>query len=484
MKDFVKKPSGLGITVLCLALLVGTGGCGRDGHQLLADGLEALEAGNDSQAVVLLEKAAAALPVSATAQCNLGIAYWRQGQYEEAAEALRTAAALDPSAAVPLELLVQVYGEMGQLEPARRAFDEAQLERATPSPRALTAMALVELKAGDAGVARNYLVQALDLDPNYAPATYNMACLCKEQDNGRAKAEAHFKRFLELVGDSESTQAVAARHYLAGDKPVQPPENGGNVGEPADDATGGTAEEPEGTTVASLVSDARKAIGNENLDEALVLLKEAVKRDPAHRDALWELVLLYDVGLKDTVRAEQYRALFVKRFPNDPMSRGRSSGGATRNPAAARKAFSKGVSCYRASDWNGAIKHYQNALLFDNTLYDASYNLGLTYKAQGQLEKARNEFEYTLRIKSDMADAAYMLALVHRSLQEPSKAIERLESLLKQTPDYAKAHLLLGYVYQDRRQSSKARTHFERYVKLAPPNDPSAAKLKRWLQRN
>jgi tetratricopeptide (TPR) repeat protein len=475
MNDFLRQLCGSRSGILCAVLLAGACGCGRDGHQLLDDGLEALQAGNDAEAVVLLEKAAAALPVNATAQCNLGLAYWRLGEHKSAVGALRIAADLDPGTAVPLELLVQVYGEMGQLEPARRAFDEAQQERATPSSRVLTAMALIEHRAGDPDVARDYLVQALDLDANYAPAAYNMACLFKERDEGRLEAEAYFKRFLALVDNADSAQAVAARDYLAGGKKPDPPDNGGSATQ---------AVETVETANDTLVGNARKAIGNENLDEALVLLKEAVKRDPTHRDALWELVLLYDVGLKDTERANQYRALFVKRFPNDPMSRGRGSAAGAQDPVAAGKAFSKGVSCYRASDWNGAIKHYQNALLFDRTFCDASYNLGLAYKAKGQLDKARNEFLYTLQVKPDMADAAYMLALVHRTQKEPSRAIERLESLLKRTPDYAKAHLLLGYVYQDQRQSSKARTHFERYVKLAPPGDPSATKLKQWLRRN
>jgi len=454
-----------------LPLLVA--GCGRNGRRLLNDGLDELQAGNDTEAVVLLERAAALLPTNATAHCNLGLAYWRQGMYERAAKALRRAADLDRTSAIPLELLVQVYGKAGQLELARKTFDEAQHERATPSPRVLTAMALVEHGAGDPVVARDYLVQALDINPDYAPAAYNMACLAGENDEGHAEAAAYFKRFLTLVGETNTAQVATARAFIAPTPPAAP----GNDGD-----TSGT--QTASNTIDTLLGNARRAIGNENLDEALVLLKEAVKRDPGHRDALWELVLLYDVGLKDKERADQHLVLFMERFPNDPMSRGRSPAATGSDPAGARKAFSKAVSCYRTSDWDGAIEYYQSALRLDNGFHDASYNLGLTYKAKGELEKARNEFVYTLRIKPDMADAAYMLALVHRALGEPSKAIEHLEALLKQTPGYAKAHLLLGYVYQDRRESAKARVHFKRYVELAPPNDPSAIKLKQWLRRN
>lgn len=472
MKNFWKPVLARCAQVVCAVCLVGVAGCGRSGEQLLDDGLEAFKTGDHDTAVVLLEKAAAALPADATVHCNLGVAYWLQGRHDDAAKALRKAADYDPSSALPLELLVQVHAEAGQLEPARRAFDEAQQERASPSPRVLTAMAVVERDAGDRVLARDYLVQALDLDPDYAPALYNMASLAKGREDGRTEAEDYFKRF--LAQKDSGPRATAVRDFLNPKPDV--PDNGGTAGGAPDDTGSNEVDE--------LIVDARKAIGNENLDEALVLLKKAVERDPAHRDALWELVLLYAVGLKDKDRADQHLELFMKRFPDDPMSRGRSPAGTARDPEASRKAFSAGLACYRNRDWAGAIKQYQNALRLNSSSHDAAYNLGLAYKAKGELEKARNEFLYTLRVKPDMADAAYMLALVYRTLGTPSKAIQHLETLLRQTPDYTKAHLLLGYVCQDQREYAKARTHFKRYVELAPPNDPSATKLKQWLRKN
>ena len=251
-------------------------------------------------------------------------------------------------------LLGHLHLNRKQWQQAREAFDAA-LRRSPVSPRLLTARALVEFEAGEFREALVLLQRALDWDPDYPPALYNLGLLYRGNPDTRSEAEAAFRRFLAAAGDAEPgidspellRRLNAAQDFLqsaseqrqpeaepapeseperapdptsADESPSPPPSSVEAPSPPPKPAPERSAQPPpprEHPAVA-LLRQANAAIANESFDEALIILNQAVTRHPDHADTLWALIALYDRHLKFRTEAREAYALFRKRFPDDP----------------------------------------------------------------------------------------------------------------------------------------------------------------------
>lgn len=502
------------LLLLC-CILVAAGGCGGSGsyQENLNDGLEKIKDGDYKGAVSKLETAVKLNPDSATAYCNLGVAYWHLGMLEQAINALRLSTELDNSDARVYEFLGQACMDAGKWDDARSAFDTA-FRHSAPSARLLTSMAIVEMNAAKAEIACTFLEQALRLEPNYPPAVYNMALLQRDGFNNRDEAALHFQRYIALVpNDARSDEA---RRYLAilkseqatgRFKPKTAVEQAAedNKTAPAEDEnlsrkeaetfsmyveakkTIGTSAGRRSSLADPLITSARSAADRGIYDEAIVLLNQAMKKDAANADALWSLAVLYEKYLKYSDSAELMYQRFDQQFPDDPRSRNewqrQKSGKAPPPRTAAYQAFMDGVKLHSLQNWDGAIASYQKALQTDAKFVDAAYNLGLAYKSKGDLKNSRDAFLQALAIKPEMLKANYMAGVVHEELKEPAKALEYLNKTVSLDPGYALAHLLLGRIYSEMRDQAKAREHYERYLQLAPDGE-FAKEATGWVNAN
>jgi tetratricopeptide (TPR) repeat protein len=205
----------LSVAMVAVMFLTLVGACRRDagpilsGNAALDEGVRRLQQGDIHAAVTLLDRAAADLPNSASAHCNLGIAYWKLSKYSPAARALKKAAALSRQDTRPLEFLARVYMDAEQWGDARKALTEAMTVNAN-SPEILTALGLAEMHGGDSRQAREWLNRALELKPGYPPALYNMAVLCKDRLKSAAEAEPYLKRYLETAEEGPYMEKAKA----------------------------------------------------------------------------------------------------------------------------------------------------------------------------------------------------------------------------------------------------------------------------------
>jgi tetratricopeptide (TPR) repeat protein len=98
--------------------------------------------------------------------------------------------------------------------------------------------------------------------------------------------------------------------------------------------------------------------------------------------------------------------------------------------------------------------------------------LGLTFAAQpDKLGEARGQLEKCLAMNPNNFEAAYQLGLSYKVQGDTAKAIEYLEQTVNLSPDYALALRDLGAVYLQSGEETKARTVLEKAV-LLDPNDP------------
>lgn len=508
----------------CVLAVLACAGCGS-GPALKKEGLSALERKDYKTAVKQLEKACLKMPEDATVFCNLGVAYWRLGRLDDAVEVLEDASRLKADDPRPLEFLGWIYVEKGDWAKAKKTFAMAG-ECSPKSPRILTAKAVVEINAGEVKYAAAYLTEALQYDPDYPPALYNLGALLRDHTKNVEKTAAYFKRYLEVADDDY--HAATAREFLdslsraAKKEPVQEL--------PGFDAT---------------MASARAEIEKEQYDAALVILKDLAKKFPNDPNVMWEMARVYDKYLEYPEKAEALYAEFKKIFPDDsrinsivadkpgekadkksetgdkpdesavqpapqdvPGSEGQpvaEDGGKTAvvadgpvpeqedkpvvevDVASASEAFSRGNGFLSGGKVQESIAEYEKALKYNPKFVNAALNLGIACKEAGDLGKARHSFEYTLSLDPGVVKAHYMLGVIYydKEMKDINKAIRHVVAAVEINPDYAKAHYLLGLLWasKEKDRPDLAKEHFERCIKLVHAEDPLGKRAKEHLSK-
>jgi tetratricopeptide (TPR) repeat protein len=106
--------------------------------------------------------------------------------------------------------------------------------------------------------------------------------------------------------------------------------------------------------------------------------------------------------------------------------------------------------------------------------------LGLTLAAQrDQIENARKQLNHCLEFNPADFEARYQLGLSYKAQGETAKAIEFFEAVVKQAPDYALALRDLGTLYLQTGAESKARALLERAVSINPQDADTHFQLSR-----
>lgn len=452
-------------------------------------------------ASIFLEKALTAMPNNPSVHCNLGISYWKLGRLEKAETHLQTAAQLSPRDPRPFEFLSHVLQDAGNLNKAREALKEA-LAISPDSPKTLTTLAVLELRAGTDAAAYSYLEKALTQDPDYAPALYNIAILNRDKKNNPSRAVHYFQKYLAATDDTNRTARVqnfltAINQSITTPAVSQPEKTRPALTKKKTASTPpppAQPQKPEKHEIAAvqpqksppvkknspaepMIESASKAITEKAFDKALVILKQAITKDPDNPDSLWLMFVLYKDHLKYSDMAQDIYITFCKQFPDDPRAKENTNPNLEKqepeqiqnsNQEAALTEWFAGLKCHKAQDFSGAITHYKQALHLDGNCLNAAYNLGLIYKTEGNPVLARDQFLHCLSINPDMIMAKYMLGVIYWEMKDNTPAITQLESAIAIKPDYADAHYLLGLIYEAEKNNVRAKEHLQRYLTLEP----------------
>ena len=445
----------LAIMVLCLAV-----GCAdRKGNRLVEAGVARIRSGQTDEAVKLLKKAVLSYPDNPSAHANLGIAYWKNGRTRDAAEAMRRAAARSPEDPVALELLADVLLADGQSKEARDAL--AQASAIDPnSCRILTARAALAMKSDDAAAASVLLRRALELEPDYPPALYNMAKLLERAPAGDADAKEFYERFLRVTDNSRYRR-------LAGRALAQIEATLDVTAPPVETHRTGTPPPPD--PAGPKLAEAAAAIRAGEQVRALITLKDAVKQHPGSADALWMLTTLYRDHLEMPDRASDAQRIFKERFPGDPRNgpdtdAARATEGMPPDQAAEHH-YRRAIGHVAANEIQLAIASYRRALVENETHFQAAFALGLACRLANDHKSARAALVRAAKIKPDAANVYYMLGVVCREMGDQESAAGYLKQGTRIKPDYAKAHYLLGLIYIDSNRPSLARQSLNRCLR-------------------
>lgn len=154
---------------------------------------------------------------------NLAILAYHQGDVTQASSLFKAAAQLQPQNPDPLEFLSRMYMDHQNWRDARRTLHEA-LNRAPHSARILTALACVDMETGGPATAVNTLMQALEKDPTYPPALYNLGRVYEQVAGEEEDALAYFQDYINTgqASGAPLEYAIGSMARLRGD-PSAPP---------------------------------------------------------------------------------------------------------------------------------------------------------------------------------------------------------------------------------------------------------------------
>lgn len=455
MSRFVFILLGCAATALFLAA-----SCSKPPGQAEYDrGLFELKRDNLVRARALLEKSIARRPGSdenALAYNYLGVATWKLGQYQAAQEAFEGSSRLSPTLAEPvynlallhqhqgddaraaqlleeaaridetdprpLEYLAQLYVERKQWRNARRSL-YAALDRKPDSARALTALAVIDLDTtGPEKSVESHLL-ALEKNPRYAPALFNVGLIYLTRLQDPARAKEYFKRY--LAQKPTGPTADFARAALA--QPALPEPGSREIpeGEPT------TAQQPE-TRPATAIPSQPEPRTPEQLNDAVIQQATALAEVGHINAALTQLLNAADEEGKAKRIAAQERLLRT----------------------ATSVAFEEAKSHLALADFlmerqqnDNALRAYKQAAALEPQSFEAQYGMARAALKAGELDTALIGLTTATRLNPRSADAQWDLARVlDTQVQSPGRAIDAYRDFEKLFPGDPRAQQIAGRI--------------------------------------
>ena len=98
------------------------------------------------------------------------------------------------------------------------------------------------------------------------------------------------------------------------------------------------------------------------------------------------------------------------------------------------------------------------------------YNLGYFYFTDGQVAKARQEFELALKLDPQLAPAYLNLGVIYYNQGELDKALPLFKGALAANPRYAQAHAYLGEISDRKGETRESLADFKKALEIDPDN--------------
>lgn len=236
----------------------------------------------------------------------------------------------------------------------------------------------------------------------------------------------------------------------------------------------------------------------DDVDEAIRLLKEAIRLDPTFYKAYVNLGLAWE--RKDDLGEARlcYKQAIRHQQPNFPLAHYNLAGiyvklgdyeralsecdlALRADPSFARAHVRKGFIHFTNKRYSEAIDAYQTALRIDPDYAMANNNLGLAYQAMGRTDEARRAFLKVLELNNDDLASAYAhnnLGNLLRQQGDFDGAIRQYQAALRLKPDYAIALANLGDMYARKGMYAEAVRCYEEALRL----DPNLPRLRERLR--
>jgi tetratricopeptide (TPR) repeat protein len=213
----------LALSVLAAAAAAGAGvytvyDTDREYSRAIAAGDQATAAEQPFQALEFYSGAIALRPDSMLAHLKRGMTYRGRGQLDEAMRDLRRAAALDPTATQPHELLGDCHLALRRYDRAAERY-ETFLRIDDRSARVWYKLGLARYRAGQAAAAMDPLRTAIALDAS-VPETYLLLGLALREQGEMSASRAALETAAQMSPGQTTPREALASVYLATGEPA------------------------------------------------------------------------------------------------------------------------------------------------------------------------------------------------------------------------------------------------------------------------
>jgi len=127
-----------------------------------------------------------------------------------------------------------------------------------------------------------------------------------------------------------------------------------------------------------------------------------------------------------------------------------------------------GVAWKARGEINKAIKHYRKALELGGGGFRAYNNLAAALRKQGKIDEAIEQYQKALQLKPDSWQVHYNLALALTDKGRLDSAIEHCRKALKLSGGFAQCHYLLGQALRKKGKIDEAIKHYEALLRVKP----------------
>ncbi|MEH2049548.1 tetratricopeptide repeat protein, partial [Nostoc sp.] len=302
---------------------------------------------------------------------------------------------------------------------------------------------LYEQKKLDAAVAA--FQKAIQIDPNYATAYYNLGITLYEQKKLDAAVDA-FQKAIQLnynyadaynnLGAALSDQKKLDAAVAAFQKAIQIDPNYANAY----------------YNLGIVLSDQKK------LDAAVAAFQKAIQIDPNYANAYNNL----GYTLKDQKKLDAAVAAFQKAIQL--------------NPNYADAYNNLGIALYEQKKLDAAVAAYQKAIQIDPNYAKAYNNLGAALSDQKKLDAAVSAYQKAIQFNPNFAKAYIGLGLSLLQQNKFDAAVATIQKALKLPEDdstispneHTLAHNGLGLVFQLKGELKEAIEHFDKAEQIDP----------------
>ncbi|MBI5394103.1 MAG: tetratricopeptide repeat protein [Verrucomicrobia bacterium] len=455
------------LTAAAGVVLAWIAGCGpADPQQRVNAGAEALAGGDISRGVLLLERAAQELPRDGRAQnlygqalhlfgkpaeaakvfwqaieanpsdpaphYNLGLAAYVERDYPTAAEQIEASVALDPRNVPAWLFLGATYLHLNNLDAAYRATATA-LEVAPRSLDALNNLAVISYRRGRSRDAEAWLMQILQLAPDYAPACLNLARLYETEIQDKARALEFYRRYARMAPESPYRFAVTgATRRLELDLNLASPTVPGA---------------PAAAAATHAVATAKPAPAPPATAPPAAATAATAPMPPDLQAA-------------------------ALRIQIDQLA------GAHRNREASELALRLAEVYRQQNDVNRIGDAYTRAVELDPLNALAHFRLGEYLRQQGQGTAALQSYQEAARLQPQMTDAVRRIAALAEESGQVDVAVAAHRRVIELAPEDRPAYLRLAEIQERQlKQRAKAEQTYHAFLKKFP-NAPEATQVR------
>lgn len=231
---------------------------------------------------------------------------------------------------------------------------------------------------------------------------------------------------------------------------------------------------PGAILLSALLFAAAVGCGKKATDEPDLDVDEDITKVVSHRIMEGESLR----GIADDFYGDPERAEEIARYnnmsPSDPLLPGDLIQvpltivdiSSVRERKKARRPYNQGLDLAARRQWVDAAAKFKEALDLDPELYDARYNLALTYQKMGYHDRALMELLGLPKEQRETKRVYFAKGNSYFYLEQYEDAVTAFRSAIEIDPEFAKAQYSLASCYEKLEKTDEAIEAWRRYLEI------------------